>query len=88
MKIGIDARMWNETGIGRYIRNIVYNIANLDTTNEYVIFLLTENIDQIQLPDNFKKVKADIKWNSFAEQIILPYIFLYREIGFVVLPKL
>lgn len=87
MKIGIDARMWNETGIGRYIRNIVYNIANLDTTNEYVIFLLTENIDQIQLPDNFKKVKADIKWNSFAEQIILPYIFYTENLDLLFYPN-
>ena len=30
MKIGIDCRLWGETGIGRYIRNLVLNLQKLD----------------------------------------------------------
>lgn len=30
MRIGIDCRLWNETGIGRYTRNLVKNLEALD----------------------------------------------------------
>jgi hypothetical protein len=39
MKIGIDARLWNETGVGRYIRNLVKYLYELDSGNEYVLFV-------------------------------------------------
>ena len=38
MKIGIDVRLWNETGVGRYTRNLVTNLVRLDKKNEYVLF--------------------------------------------------
>ena len=41
MKIGIDARLWNETGVGRYIRNLVWELQKVDRTNEYVLFVKT-----------------------------------------------
>ena len=39
MKIGIDGRLWNETGVGRYIRNLVKNLAEIDDKNDYVLFV-------------------------------------------------
>ena len=39
MKIGIDGRLINETGVGRYIRNLVEQLGKLDRNNQYVIFL-------------------------------------------------
>ncbi len=38
-RIGIDARSYNWTGIGRYIRNIMQGVLATDHTNEYVVFL-------------------------------------------------
>ena len=38
MKIGIDCRLWNETGVGRYTRNLVLELQNIDKKNEYVLF--------------------------------------------------
>ena len=38
MKIGIDARLWSESGVGRYIRNLVENLKLIDSNNNYVLF--------------------------------------------------
>ena len=39
MRIGIDARMLGNTGIGRYLRNLLIQLATLDAPHEYVVFL-------------------------------------------------
>ncbi len=43
MKIAIDARMINESGIGRYLRNLLENLQELDEENEYFILLLKKD---------------------------------------------
>jgi len=39
MRIGIDCRLWSQTGVGRYIQNLVLNLAEIDHENEYVLFV-------------------------------------------------
>lgn len=81
MKIGIDCRLWSETGVGRYTRNLVENLLRIDTKNEYVLFVLSKDHDQItsQLsPLTFQLKTADIRWHSVEEQIKFPQI-LNRE---------
>ena len=39
MRIGIDARMLGNTGIGRYLRNLLIQLAKIDTPHEYLILL-------------------------------------------------
>jgi len=71
-KIGIDARLWNETGVGRYIRNLVWELAKIDTKNEYILFLKENEFKNVELPGkNFRKVLADIHWHSLKEQRVL-----------------
>ena len=86
MKIGIDCRMWNETGMGRYIRNIVDQLTKLDTQNDYVLFFKSDTISQVTLPANFKKVVADVYWHTFKEQFILPIIFLRENLDLLHIP--
>lgn len=82
MKIGIDARLWAESGLGRYIRNLVKQLVLLDSENEYVVFGLAKDRDAIEeivgKDGKWRLVVADIRWYGFAEQIKLPWI-LYRE---------
>lgn len=77
MKIGIDARLINETGVGRYIRNLLNELVILDTKNTYVVFVRKEKDFD---PPNSRWIKriADVPWHSFAEQIAMPFIF-YKE---------
>ena len=65
MKIGIDGRLWAESGVGRYIRNLVLHLSKIDSENEYYLLLLKKNLDQ-NLPKNFHKIEADIPWYSFV----------------------
>lgn len=79
MKIGIDCRLWNETGVGRYIRNLFYYLSEHDRENEYVCFFGKKEFKTIDLPSKkWKKVETNIHWHTIAEQILLPWVF-YRQ---------
>jgi len=74
MRIGIDARLWNESGVGRYTRNLVQNLTILDKKNQYVLFLGGKEFESLSFPDNFKKVRADLHWHTLSEQLKFPTI--------------
>ena len=79
--IGIDARMYGfaQTGIGSYIRHLLEYVFAHDTLNDYVVFLMPEEFDNFELPnERVRKVKADCKWYGWKEQLFFPFI-LYRE---------
>ncbi|MEK7571698.1 MAG: glycosyltransferase family 1 protein [Patescibacteria group bacterium] len=85
MKIGIDCRLWKQTGVGRYIRNLVWELQEIDHTNEYVLFclpndakVLNTSLAKSQNTLKWKVVVTDIHWHSLAEQITFPQI-LYKE---------
>ena len=72
MKIGIDARMYSSqfTGIGRYTYELIHHLAQMDTENEYVIFLRAEEYDAFCVPNpRVRKVLADFPHYSLGEQI-------------------
>jgi hypothetical protein len=48
MRIGIDARLWEQTGVGRYIRNLVVNLQKIDKKNEYVLFVRKEDLGNLK----------------------------------------
>ncbi|MBM4402324.1 MAG: glycosyltransferase family 4 protein [Candidatus Cloacimonetes bacterium] len=79
MKIGIDARFYGITGIGRYAKNLIKNLEELDRKNNYAIFLWKKAFDAYHPQNpNFKKVLADYPLYSFVEQIRMP-ILIRRE---------
>lgn len=79
MRIGIDVRLWNETGVGRYIRNLTEELYKIDKNNNYVLFCLKEDAEKIEKNfANWKITVADFRWHSIEEQIYFPK-YLYRE---------
>lgn len=74
MNIGIDARLYNEKGLGRYIRNLIANLQKIDKQNTYYIFLLEKDFKDIKLSKNFVKVLADFRWYTVKEQTHFPKI--------------
>lgn len=81
MKIGIDARFWNQTGVGRYTSNLIKELQKIDKKNEYVLFVKSGDKTSIKKDvknKNFRLVVADIKWHSLKEQFIFPKI-IYQE---------
>jgi glycosyltransferase involved in cell wall biosynthesis len=80
MKIGIDARFYGEAGPGRYAKNIVEHLEQIDQKNEYFIFLRPKGFSSYKINNqNFKKVVADYKWYSWSEQ--LGFLFLLIKAG-------
>lgn len=72
MRIVIDGRLWSESGLGRYIRNLVYELQKIDQVNDYFILLLKKDFYDVSYDKNFHKVLADFKWYGIKEQIKLP----------------
>ncbi|MDO8658576.1 MAG: glycosyltransferase family 1 protein [Candidatus Levybacteria bacterium] len=48
MRIGIDCRLWNETGVGRYTRNLIKNLRAIDNKNDYVLFANGSDVENIK----------------------------------------
>jgi glycosyltransferase involved in cell wall biosynthesis len=77
MRIGIDCRLWNESGVGRYVRNLVEQLQIIDHKNKYVLFVGRKDREEILRSaqnDNFSIVKADIRWHTLEEQLKFPSI--------------
>lgn len=86
MRIGIDARLWSETGVGRYIRNLVRELQSIDSKNEYVLFVLQKDVSSIKYyvsSKNWKIAIADIRWHSIDEQLKFPRILQNEKLDLV-----
>ncbi len=86
MKIGIDARLYNETGVGRYIRNLIFNLNKIDRENNYVIFAKEKDFNK--LPKNPKWIfeNTNIKWHSIEEQIQFIILLLKHKVDLMHFP--
>ncbi len=87
MNIAIDARLINETGVGRYIRNLISQLAVFDTENRYIVFLLPHDLPKFVLPNSrWEKRPLDVHWHTFKEQIVMPWIFWKAHVDLVHIP--
>lgn len=87
--IGIDARLWNWTGIGRYIRNLVSNLVEIDKKNQYVLFACPQDINDIKstvTDDKVIIIPTDIKWHSVKEQLEFPRLLNKYNLDLVHFP--
>jgi glycosyltransferase involved in cell wall biosynthesis len=87
MRIGIDARLWNETGVGRYIRNLVWQLQKIDKKNEYVLFVSKSfKIEDLGSKNNLKVVTTDIRWHTLKEQLQFHNILDKEDLDLVHFP--
>lgn len=69
MHIGIDGRLWYESGVGRYIRNLVYGFEKSKSPHSFTIFLSPKAFSLVNFESpNFKKVLSDVSWHTISEQ--------------------
>lgn len=89
MRIGIDARFFGSVGkgLGRYTQKLIENLEEIDSVNDYFIFLRKDNFNKYH-PQNkrFKKVLADYQWYTFSEQINMPIILRKYKLDLVHFP--
>lgn len=73
MRIGIDARKINDTGIGRHIANLVENLLRVDSRNEYILFFDPVDVDKFDYPKSSvtKIIEPSGKY-SIGEHFSLP----------------
>lgn len=86
MKICIDARFYQESGVGRYLRNLISFLKVLDKKNSYFILLLPKDYESFDAPSNFQRVLAPFKWYGFAEQFELPTLLNQLDLDLVHFP--
>lgn len=91
-KIGIDARLWSETGVGRYIRNLIKELQKIDAVNQYTLFALSKDKEDIKATlqlaseNNFSLVTADIPWHALKEQFAFPKILEKEKVDLMHFP--
>jgi glycosyltransferase involved in cell wall biosynthesis len=87
MRIGIDARLIEETGVGRYIRHLIDGLGDTDKAHSYVVFLRKKSYASFALPNGrWKKVCADVPWHGLEEQISMPWYFLSEHLDLLHIP--
>jgi glycosyltransferase involved in cell wall biosynthesis len=88
-KILIDARMYGleNTGIGRYLVNLIEELQKIKTSDlEFILLLKSKYFNRIKLKRGWKKVKADISHYTFEEQVKLPGIINKQQPDLVHFP--
>lgn len=78
MKIVIDARFWGveNGGLGRYTREFIKSLTQLDSHNTYFLLLRAKDLNDVNLPSNFKKVLVNQRHYSIFEQLIVPLVLV------------
>lgn len=70
MKVGIDARLLSQTGVGVYTYNLLYYLPEvLPKDWEVVVFVRSEDRSLVPHPDRYTLITANFKWHTVAEQI-------------------
>lgn len=89
MRIGIDCRLWEQTGVGRYTKNIVLNLQRIDPRNQYILFVRQEDYKKIQAiitSPKWKIIETNIKWHSLSEQLKFPQIIRKEKLDLMHFP--
>ena len=91
MRIGIDARFYGPKlgggGLGRYVSELVSHLEQIDSHNEYVVFLRKQNFHECRVTRaNFTKRLVDIPWYSFDEQRVMPREIALAKVNFMHFP--
>ncbi len=91
MRIGFDARLINETGVGRYIKNILPQMIKQNKKNHWVVTvcpsqektlkkILNKYLDRVLI------VTVNARWHSLKEQFLIPFIFYKHRVDILHVP--
>jgi len=67
--IAVVARFYGEAGPGRYVKNVLKHLEQLDSVHKYVVFVREKGSRLYSVSSgNFSKVLAEFPWYSWSEQ--------------------
>lgn len=69
-RIGIDARLINQTGVGVYIRNLLHYLDTSDKEIEYYVYLFPHDYKSVPNKERLVKRPAPYRWHSASEQTL------------------
>lgn len=70
-RLGIDARLISQTGVGVYTQNLLYFLEkNSSSSIEIYVYLRKEDLNSVDFKrGNFVKREANYRWHSIGEQV-------------------
>ncbi len=70
-KVGIDARLYFQTGIGTYLQNLIFQLEKIAPSEfTFYIYVTPQDADDIHFANrNFIKKPVSSHWHSISEQI-------------------
>ncbi len=69
-KIGIDARLYFQTGVGVYLRNLLYYLQKSNANFIFFVYVLKDDSSKINFKNkNFIKREVTSRWHTLSEQI-------------------
>jgi len=87
MRVAIDIRRAGDFGVGTYIRNIVLQLAQLDTATQYLLIGRRKHLEEFSsLPKNFELVEYAAEPESFRTHLHLPFVLRRRRIDVLHMP--
>ena len=87
MRVAIDIRRAGDYGIGTYIRNIVNQLARLDSTTHYLLIGRHEHLEELDsLPENFELLEYSADPGSFHTHLHLPWLLERRGVDLLHMP--
>ena len=89
MRIGMMLRSFDEKGgVGVYTRNLVRELLDIDSTNEYVLFYRNaNNIGCFASHDNVTECVVKAPNKALWDQIAIPYACWQQKVNIVFHPK-
>ena len=91
MKIGIDARAadwYRGTGIGTYTYQLINSIINVDSKNQYTLFLSSSEATLKNIKSNVQfKILPNSQGTSFWDEVKLPVVFGKENIQLYHIPQ-
>ncbi len=88
-RIGIDARLLYQTGVGVYLRNLLFHLSKIDNKNvQYLIFSKKTDWDRFSAEYtlgtwNVEFRTCNVAWHSFSEQILFLWQLLRADLDLV-----
>jgi len=88
MKIAIDARLYGEEngGLGRYVKNLVTELMELDNENRYAVILRSNYFKRLRVPKHWEKVELEVRHYSAKEQVVVSKVLKKLEPDLVHFP--
>jgi len=70
-KIGIDARLYSQTGVGTYLRNFLHYLDSSDLNGKIIyVYLMDNDYDKASFRNKaIIKRRANYHWHGFGEQL-------------------